>query len=454
MEPDNDTLILGGDFGQTAEGLAEGEGNPPPVQLDDGGDANDEADSDSDHDEAGALNGDGEHELVGSGGEGATADAGATEALFATLSKDQAKATLGRKEYKRWKQWKKAQKESKGKKSKKDKEKHKDKDKKKSSTSEGKESKSKKSKGDESKPSRSKRQRHESDVEGEADLAEAAALGVADEFAEQLRRGPRGRTLGAGPSVLVKKAREMEQLKKEAESIVQRMKAARLQDQRQVPPLARLVLRPDVLKQCQRPVLHEALVAAGFLDEIRYWLCDREKGDLAPLDLRNTALDLLLGFDLEGVSSTRKKIRAALAAKRKSDDTTDAYEGITANQLRDSRIGESLNFVRTHPNESLDNKSKATTLLERMCRTFYEEDEEEETTGGGGAKWPFMGIKDIASPFEVLKTETEKFQAACVKVDKEDPLSWYRQPPKRYPKTFISGMYDGGRKGRRGSDDD
>ena len=111
----------------------------------------------------------------------------------------------------------------------------------------------------------------------------------------------------------------------------------------------------------------------AFLGELCGWLCDLKAGELAPIDLRSTALTVLCEFEFEFVDSAYKRKQAQLAARKNRDgaDETDIYEGISNEQLKDSDIGRCINFIRLHERkEQRDNRKKATVLLERMTRTF------------------------------------------------------------------------------------
>jgi len=200
--------------------------------------------------------------------------------------------------------------------------------------------------------------------------------------------------------------------------------------------------------------MHIHLVEAGFLEEMSGWLSDLERRELGPLDLRTAALDILLGFDFEGVSSVRKK-QAQAKADRSNRIDTDIYEGVNSDQLKSCTLGGAVNFVRTAPQETRDNRLKATTMLERMSRCFHEaNDEDEEGNIGGGAKWPLMNDRSIASPFTTVKSQTEAFMGACVRIDPEDPTSYMKQPPSRYPRSFISGMDSSIGRSKRNRDDE
>ena len=345
----------------------------------------------------------------------AVAVSGATD--YSKLTKAEAKAQLSKKEYKRWKKLHKKDKEKKEKK-----EKHK---------------KEKQSEKTSKKEKRSAKDAH-------ADRFEAPPAALPERQPTSLQVKAKTK-ISAG-------ARRGE-ISSAAKDAVHAMENARKADviaqKNGLPPLHRLQLRPKIMTIAQRPFMHEELLQCGFLRELAHWICDREKQLLAPLDLRTTAFDLLLGFDFEGVQSVRKKMQSAAQQKKGSEDISLAYEGISREHLQNSAIGEAVNFAKLHPSETRDNRGKAITLLERMSRAYNDDHEEEELDSG--AKWPLMDHPEIASPFETVKSQTEAFQSSCIKMDPEDPLCYLRQPPKRYPKSFITGMNGGTNAGTKRS---
>ena len=229
------------------------------------------------------------------------------------------------------------------------------------------------------------------------------------------------------------------------------------------PPISRLLLREKLIHSCQCVALQPFLLENGFLNLICDWIWDEELNMPAPLDLRQTALSALLLFEMEGVMSAYKKKRRFDQMKkeyrRKQDtlfesiDEVDQYNGITHEQLINSNLGKCIKNILFYPGEISANKQKATILLERMSRIFSytldkDEDEWEDSKVSvelsdnvrisipktNKIKWASMHDKTIASPFEMIKTETEEFQSVCNQIDEENPNSYEKRPPLRFKK--------------------
>lgn len=240
----------------------------------------------------------------------------------------------------------------------------------------------------------------------------------------------------------------VERKKQLAADTVKLMREARIADAaaraNNEPPTHRLGIIGEVQTVLRREMLHEDLVAAGVLEELAYWLFDptRNPPELAPLDLRTAALDCLLRFELEGADNLGNAARRGPTRRRGKNGDEDidvfvGYEGIDAETLRKSEIGRAVNFVRRHPNELNVNKNKAVALLQNLSRTF----EGHEHNRKRRVLWPCINDRDVASPFDPVRTASDVFASSINRIDPKDPSSYMRVPPKRIPKSYITTLY-------------
>lgn len=277
--------------------------------------------------------------------------------------------------------------------------------------------------------------------------AGAAAAGAALQGLTLQQPGDALAAAGAGKKRAVV-TMTVERKKQLAADTVKLMREARIADAaaraNNEPPTHRLGIIGEVQTVLRREMLHEDLVAAGVLEELAYWLFDptRNPPELAPLDLRTAALDCLLRFELEGADNLGNAARRGPTRRRGKNGDEDidvfvGYEGIDAETLRKSEIGRAVNFVRRHPNELNVNKNKAVALLQNLSRTF----EGHEHNRKRRVLWPCINDRDVASPFDPVRTASDVFASSINRIDPKDPSSYMRVPPKRIPKSYITTLY-------------
>ena len=221
-----------------------------------------------------------------------------------------------------------------------------------------------------------------------------------------------------------------------AGAVVEKMAKARARDDgcrsRGESPLNRFMIKNDVELACRRVYLHEALLEKGILDELAFWIFDRKRQELGPVDLRTSALNLLLLFDVENNSSLH------LQARRPTKElaSESVFHGISKEHLEHSCIGYVINKIRSHDEETTANRNKACELLQRFSRAFL------GIPDGGEAEvnWKCKGDASVLPPFAQVRTASEAFQAATVSVDPMDPMSYLRVPPPRFKPAMAMGL--------------
>ncbi|KAH9600496.1 Transcription factor IIS [Trypanosoma melophagium] len=413
------------------------------------------------------------------------------EALVQIESKSEAKA-LGRKLYKRWKKLHKRSKKERRrhgskKKSKRDDKKHKEKKKEKKrkrrrtddddedndfendmGEEEEKKEKEGKRKGSNSKRQR-KSSRHEKPIAlGDEDLGSAPFANIdevllAEEAAARRSGGRSGKGSRSSNNnsnnnlfseVKPKKLSADAQrgaLRAMAAAVVNSMREARLQDEvdmnQRRPPLHRVSILDKVVAQCRREALRPFLIEEGILQELSTWLYDFNRREIAAFELRSAALDILLGFPIDG------ELNAGIA--RNGDEILDAFTGMTREHLINTDLGSAVNALRQDKHEVHQNRSKAVRLLERLSRAMSGGVKSARRSGDGSGNSSFAGgsggsssnvtwkCQDdptVAPPFHMVQTGTEAFQTALVRPDPLDPLSYLRVPPRRAPKAYVTNL--------------
>jgi hypothetical protein len=360
---------------------------------------------------------------------------------WGTMSKSEAKKKLSKADYKKWKKQ-----HGKEKKKKKDKRGRKG---------------EKKESGKGSRPAKNRRRERETgaSIENTGSLPakrrrrekELAPVPEVESGAEEptmagegIVSGEVARKRGVGSSL--SKQQKEQLLREEAKKILAMMRTARCEDdlaRRQGrPPLQRITIKNDVIEGCRRIALHEYLVKpdgdgeTSILDELANWIYDKTRKEFGPLDLRTTALDLLLAFEVSGV--THMYAKPGKSSSKKDDSEELHYEGIGRFELENSSIGKAVNLLRKHDQESARNRNVACKLLQRFSCAFSGEalDDVEEAE----PKWGSMGDPDVLPPFNTLKTASEMFHQRIMKVDDQDPTSYARLPPRRIEKTLITNL--------------
>jgi hypothetical protein len=449
---DDDDLLLGSRpetappaAANDADAPAEADADALAAALDESDSGSSSDDDDGDNDNVAAA--------VGDATEEAAVAAAATGEVdpSAITSKKEAKKLLSKKAYKKWKK-KHAKKSKKDKKGKKDKKK--DSKKKKGASATAKKAakggkKGKKSRG--------------SDDDDDADYAPSSddEEGTANKSSRQARRtrakkaaedatydfeggqaasGLMDTQRGAG---LVKNKMTANQRKNldraNCERIIEKMEEARKADADAIrtgkPPINRIRLIPLVRAAANRIAYHPMLVEAGFLKEISNWMCSGKQ--LAPIDLRTTALNAMALFKIEHAEGGK-----VVKLKAKNDDVEDLddFEGVNKDQLKESNLGFAANTVRQHPSETSENRAKASYLLQRMSRAFA--GEVAELDNSNVKRWTTQGDSTILPPFEALKSSSELFVQKTTTVNPLDPTSYMRVPPMRFAKTYVSGVFN------------
>lgn len=214
-------------------------------------------------------------------------------------------------------------------------------------------------------------------------------------------------------------------------------------------PIARLLLRDEVLNFGRKVDNEVPLVKAGFLAEIAHWILDGASGELAPLDLRDVAYDLLLRFGFKGSMNVTHPNRVV------DREDLNAWNGIGKEELENTILGRAVNTSRQHVGETARNRQRAVTLLQRLSKAFSGGDDDDADSDDGrrgrrnatgsavpsagplAVRWPCEKDSSILTPFEYISNATEVFQGKVAQVDPLDPESYLRVPPLRIRKTPI-----------------
>lgn len=346
---------------------------------------------------------------------GGETDGNLTDDALVALDKHSAKR-LGKPEYKRWKKLHKKL----GKSSKKDKKKKKEK-------KEKKEKKKKEEKEKKEKPSR-KRARDDSlpplpdDFEGDFSLPQ-----------DEVHSGSRKRRVSTTDEMKKEKTKKVSsnQLRDQAVSLVAKMRkaaeadeAARKNPSQFGPPLNRIALRDEVECMCSKNTFLPFLLSEGLLALLCDWLV--RDNVLAPLELRTTALDLLMRFPMKTTASL--------------DEKEQDRPGVAKEHLVRTEIGRAVNTLRLHADEIPENRKKCGVLLERFSRVFSEMSSE-RVKASGVVEWKCKGSgTGVASPFAVVPTASEMFQKDFMRPDPRDPTSYHNLLPPRQPVQVVTNV--------------
>ncbi|KAH8618816.1 hypothetical protein ERJ75_000239300 [Trypanosoma vivax] len=264
-------------------------------------------------------------------------------------------------------------------------------------------------------------------------------------------------TGGRQPRKLTAEAR-LASVRQLAVELIAKMRNARLDDEVAIksnrPPLQRILIIKEVDSACRCEALHQFLIENGILQELSTWLYDFSRRELAAYDLRSVALDILLGFAIEGELGTK-----VLA---NGDEVLDAFTGMTREHLINTDLGNAVNLLRQDKNEVHENRAKAVRLLERLSRAMTGSSDATPHTYGAYSSalvlsrsgtdriardtktlaWKCQGDSTVAPPFHVVQTGTEAFQRALLQPDPLDPLSYLRAAPWRPPKVSVVNIGD------------
>ncbi|KEG10467.1 hypothetical protein DQ04_03681020 [Trypanosoma grayi] len=235
-----------------------------------------------------------------------------------------------------------------------------------------------------------------------------------------------------------------------AARVVGAMREARLQDEMDMnqrrPPLHRVGIREEVIAQCRREAMRPFLITEGILQELSTWLYDFNRRELAAYELRTAALDILLGFPIDG--------ELDVAVARNGDEILDVFTGVTREHLIHTDLGSATNALRQDKQEVHQNRAKAVRLLERLSRAMAGGVKSVRrggnngagggsATGGGpssGLTWKCKDDPTVAPPFHIVQTGTEVFQSTLARPDPLDPMSYLRVPPRRAPKAYVTNL--------------
>lgn len=127
--------------------------------------------------------------------------------------------------------------------------------------------------------------------------------------------------------------------------------------QRNEPATARLLIYSKIVENCKKPYLQPSLLESSLLEALAEWIKPTEDGKLPNLNLRTAVLNILLEFPIKGITKNFSKY---------SD-----FEGIDIHHLKGSKIGQYVRFLSQHPNETKDNKTTASTIVERWSRLIF-----------------------------------------------------------------------------------
>lgn len=230
-------------------------------------------------------------------------------------------------------------------------------------------------------------------------------------------------------------------LQEVAKDLIEKMKKAHQADVKSMenpavygPPLHRIALKEEVKSLCGRKMFIGYLLEEGILDLLGEWLMDLRKSELAPLELRSTALDILLGFPVEREEEDIKS------------ECTGPVKALSRDNLTPSIIGSCINTLRLHASETAANRSKCAALLERFSRAFTAMNSKrtqkphvitwkcKNDEGTGGA------VSDVASPFEAVPTVSEQFQRDFMRPDPLDPTSYHNLLTPRPPVQIVANV--------------
>jgi hypothetical protein len=224
----------------------------------------------------------------------------------------------------------------------------------------------------------------------------------------------------------------------QALALVHRMRAAREADdtarRAQQPPLHRIALCPEVLQTARSRDMQAALVDNGFLQELSGWIAARESKELAPADLRATALTVLETMPLAGYREAPHRKKGG------EEEIVNATPLVSRAALQATDLGWAVNFMRVCPAESAEFRTRANRVLAVLSRVFAEEG---MSARDDARPRLYRHARDpnVLPPFAQLPSTTERYLRATQVVDPHDPMSYLTARRENVPKAVISGMY-------------
>lgn len=155
-----------------------------------------------------------------------------------------------------------------------------------------------------------------------------------------------------------------------AEKLVTKMTIAAEEDRRAVqkksPAISKLALLSEVQEQASKIVLLPALIEAGFIEKLAYWLQPLHKGSLPDLNIRSAVLQILLAIPVKGDSS--KLIRF------------EEFDGLEVEHLK-CGIGKwvrlkiiytlQVRLLANSDKETPENKRRANVIVEKWNRLIH-----------------------------------------------------------------------------------
>lgn len=221
---------------------------------------------------------------------------------------------------------------------------------------------------------------------------------------------------------------------------------AKMRDARRAGPLFQIALIEEVQRECLRKFLQSELIKGGILHELSFWLYDFENGEPAALALRTAALRIISRFPMEGEARARADNdddERDGGGKRSHKIERETFAGIDREALLASQnLGRAVHALRTHADETHENRTLCVTLMTRFSRVFSGQHER----GDGGAQravkvsWKCMQDKEVASPFEIVQTGAEAFAKAFMKPDPKDPTSYNNYLAWRPPVQVVTNL--------------
>eukprot|EP00796_Vickermania_ingenoplastis_P010227 gene10227-7168_t len=184
------------------------------------------------------------------------------------------------------------------------------------------------------------------------------------------------------------------------------------------PPLHRIAIRSAVESLCAKRVYQPYLLDGKVLELLCDWLLNPGTHCLAPLELRTTALDILLRFP--------------------TADPEKDTSGLSRDNLLDTNLGRAVNTLRLNADETPENRAKCSVLLERFNRAISESAGSRGRAGAVG--WKCMGQTDVAPPFETVQTPSEAFQKNFMRPDPRDPTSYHNLLRPREPVQIVTNL--------------
>lgn len=133
----------------------------------------------------------------------------------------------------------------------------------------------------------------------------------------------------------------------------------------QKPAMAKIQMLPEIQKMTSKVYLQQPLLERGLLGVVSEWLRPLPNKQLPNLQLRSVLLDVLVQLPVQG----SKRI----VAKRSRYQEDRDEDGITKELLQKTpSIARTVKFLSSHPMETMENRKKASNLVERWSRLYYE----------------------------------------------------------------------------------